>query len=72
MLGVLFTLPAATSTLADVAAYSSPWFNEWLLWAALIIGVTIGVMGVGKLISVVVRGAKRVLGGKRRGRGRRR
>lgn len=72
MLGVLFTLPSATTTLADVGAYSGPFFTEWLSIAMMIVGILVGGMAIAKVISVVISGSKRVLGGNRSRRGRRR
>jgi len=51
MLGVLFTLPDASSTYAAIGAYSSPLFSEFLPLIYLIAGVGIPVL----LIALLVR-----------------
>jgi hypothetical protein len=48
--GTLFTLPDATSTLAQVGAYSSPIFSDLFPLVALIVGVLLATLVVKLLI----------------------
>jgi len=72
-MGTIFsTFPSATSTIASVAAWAGPWLGEFVLWAALIIGVILAGMAASKLISLVTGSARKVLGTRRGSRRRRR
>jgi len=53
MLGILFTLPDASTTLASVGAYSSPIMTDLLPIAILGIGVFLGFFIVQFLIGAV-------------------
>jgi hypothetical protein len=53
--GTLFTLPAATSTLANVGAYSSSLFSDLLPLAELILGFALPALIVGALIVFIIR-----------------
>jgi len=49
----LFTIPAATTTIAAITEYSSPWFTELLPVAYVAIGVVVGVGFVMFLIAII-------------------
>jgi len=50
MYGVLFTMPAASTTLAGIGAYSSPVFDDFYPILLLLAGVIIPVLAVGLII----------------------
>lgn len=68
----LFTLPDASTTLNSTGAYSAPTFTAFLPVAYIVLGFMIGALVVKVVIRAVSGGAKRVLGGGRRGGRRRR
>lgn len=68
----IFALPSASSTIADIGTYSLPMGTELLTLLGVLIGFTVAGMALVKFSSVIKGAFARVLGGKRRGRGRRR
>lgn len=68
----LVTLPTPTNLFTDITTWSGGTFTEFSMFIALIAGVLIGAMVVAKIISLVLKASKKVLGGGKRGRGRRR
>jgi len=51
--GVLFTLPAASTSLAAIGEYSSPMFDEFLPLVYLVLGILIPVLVATIIISIV-------------------
>jgi len=49
----LFTIPDATTTIAQISEYSSPWFTELLPIAYVAIGISFGVLFVLFLIGII-------------------
>lgn len=68
----MFYIPSSTEIFGGVSTYaSSSWQNFYPL-IALIVGVVIGVLVVALVVRLLIGGAKKLAGGRRRGRGRRR
>lgn len=67
----LVTLPNTNDIFTGVTAYSAGTFTAFVFFAYLIIGIAVGAMVVTLIIRLVKGAAKRVLGGGKRGRGRR-
>lgn len=72
MFATLFTVPSSTTFLGGLTDYSSGMFDTFLPILYIVGGILIGAMIVSKLLGTTVKGAKKVLGGGRKGRGRRR
>jgi len=49
----LFTIPAATTTIAAISEYSSPWFTELLPVVYVAVGVFLGVSFLIFLINII-------------------
>jgi len=52
----MVTLPQATTTLANIATYSSPFFNEYIQYIWLALGILTAVLAVLWLKRVIVSG----------------
>jgi len=52
MLGVLFTVPDATTSLASISEWSSPLFTEFWPYAMIAIGIFLGIWGVKFVVSL--------------------
>jgi len=61
-----FALPDASATMTGVGEYSGAIFTELLPVLYVVAGLLIGGMIVAKIIGATVKGAKKVVGGKRR------
>jgi hypothetical protein len=72
MLGTLFTIPSATNVVSSTGVYSTVWFNELLPVIYFVLGILVAVLVIKWLSGTVKGGLKRMFGGGRRGRGRRR
>lgn len=53
LLGTLFTLPNATTTMAGIGEYSSPLFSDLFPIVILTVGIFLGLFIAGWIISVV-------------------
>lgn len=69
----LFTAPAATTTFAGLAVWSTETFDSTLPITYIIVGTMFGALLVGVIIRSLLKAGRRVFGGGRKGgRGRRR
>jgi len=68
----LITYPSADNLIASSTEWSVPFASALFPILGIVVGVGIGAMVVSKVISVLIRGAKRVVGGRGRRGGRRR
>jgi len=66
------TLPSFSSFQASSTDFASGMFNSLVGFGAVIVGVIIAAMILNKVIKLVVGAVKKITGGGRRGRGRRR
>lgn len=48
-----FTLPAATTTIAEASAYSAPWFIEFLPIVYISVGIFVGISLIPFLINII-------------------
>lgn len=67
----LITAPNVADTLTSIGAWSAPIFTDLLVVAVIIIGILVGFMAISKVTGTFVRGAGKLLGGRKGGRRRR-
>lgn len=72
LLGTLFTVPSSSTAITEIGSYSTSWFTELLPVIYWVLGILVAVLVIKWLSGTVKGGMKRLFGGGRRGRGRRR
>jgi hypothetical protein len=68
----LFTLPAATSTIAGIQAYADPYLTALLGIGLLLVGIVVGALVVAAVAGAIMRAVMKLTGRGRGGKGRRR